>query len=101
MAKLGTFRQTTIERKLYVLDYEDWLEAGETVVSVVYELRKLPSEAITTEAQVTNDGIVGGNQVRFFFASGISGTQYRVEVQATTSLGQVKEDYVVFQVMDP
>lgn len=101
MTKLDHFKQSTIERKLYTVDYSKWLEVGETMTSVVYEIRKVLTGAITTEATVTHDGIVGGTNIRFYFSRGVNGTQYRVEIQATTSLNQTTEDYILFTVVDP
>lgn len=95
--RLGSFVKTPIERKRYAIDYSEWLDTGETLTTVVYTI-----PVVTTPPLVVDATSIGsGNTLAVFFISGgLNGRQYTVEVVATTSGGQIKEDTVLFTVRD-
>lgn len=95
--RLGSFVKTPIERKRYAIDYSEWLDTGETLSTVVYTI-----PVVTTPPLVVDATSIGsGNTVAVFFINGgLNGRQYTVEVVATTSGGQIKEDTVLFTVRD-
>jgi hypothetical protein len=101
------FTQGPIENKRYLLDYSLQLALGEMIVSVV-------ALSITSPTDLTN---AGGFQITSiaiaptpslqaaYFASCANltladGQQYLVQFKATTSLGQILEDVVVYQVRE-
>lgn len=89
---LGTKFKAPLDVKRYVIDYTDWLDTGETLVSVVFT----PDSGIT----ITGDAVSGASAV-FFVNGGVAGTTYNLDVQVTTTVGQVKDDHVVFEVVAP
>jgi hypothetical protein len=98
MARLGTFKQTPTERKLYSIDYEPWLDDGETVASVVYEV----AETTTPPLLISEQTIAPGSlRAVFFVEGGVDQQQYQVLVTMTTSVGQIKEDFILFNVDAP
>lgn len=96
--KLATFVKTPAERKRYVIDYTDWLDTGETVVSTNFQVSpNVPTTGLTVDAVSINPN---GKEVVFFTSLGSNNVTYTVDVQIQTSGGQVKEDTVVFSVRD-
>lgn len=85
---IGVATKTPTEVKRYKIDYTDWLDTGETVIS--------------TSSVVTGDGTlatisglvvdVGGLGVTFFIVGGDDGNTYEVVVTSITSGGQTKQD---------
>lgn len=96
--KLGTFRKTPVERKRYLLDYTDWLDTTETVLTKTFTVS--PSTGVDPMQAEGDAIVVGGKQVSFFASHGDSGTTYTVDVVITTSAGQTKEDQLSFIVKD-
>jgi len=90
--KLGSYIKSPTEHKQYVIDYSKWLEDGETLVSSVFSVS--PSDM--TVDTVVIDGT--GTLLSFFVTAGTNAVYYVVTVQVTTSIGQVKEDTVHFNV---
>lgn len=95
--RLGNFLKTPAERKRYAIDYSDWLDTGETVASYVFAVSPTTASPLVVDAT----SISNSNKVLVFFVSGgLANTQYTVDVKATTSGGQVKEDTVLFNVRE-
>jgi len=95
--RLGSFVKTPIERKRYAIDYSEWLDTGETLSTVVYTIPVVTTPPLVVDAS----SISSANTVAVFFINGgLNGRQYTVEVVATTSGGQIKEDTVLFTVRD-
>lgn len=91
------FTQRNGERKLYALDYSEWLNAGETINSTSFSI----SPATTTSFAITNTQYLNGNTgVAFFATGGDVGTRYEVSVLTTTSSAQLKEDKIYFTVIE-
>jgi hypothetical protein len=92
---ISKFNLTPIENKLYTIDYSEWLAAGETITSVTAAVQQVTSPPLN----ITNINIAGnGTQVGFFAGGGVSGEIYEVEVVATTSLGQTRNDQIYFNI---
>jgi hypothetical protein len=92
---LGRYSKTPAERKRYAIDYSEWLDTGETVSSYIFATSPTTASPLVVDAT----SLATGNEVLVFFVSGgIDGQQYTVDVKATTSGGQVKEDTVLFNV---
>jgi len=95
---LARFIQSPSERKRYVIDYADWLSTGETVSSFTFTVSPTTAPAFIvngTGLSLTNTDII------FFASGGVDGQNYKVEVFATTSIGEIKEDVILFDVRDP
>jgi hypothetical protein len=96
--KLATFVKSPAERKRYVIDYTDWLDTGETVVSTNFTVSpSVPTTGLVVDAVAIDPN---GKEVVFFTSFGTTNVTYTVEVLVQTSGGQVKEDTVVFSVRD-
>lgn len=93
--KLGRYTKTPIERKRYVVDYTDWLDTSETVTGVTFTPSPIDGSGFQIDAYTIDPT---GKTVAMFVAGGADGTQYTLDIQATTSGGQIKEDQVLFSV---
>lgn len=93
---LGKYKLDSADRKRYVVNYADWLNEGETVVSSV----------VTGSVEADNffvDGYLvdpNGVEIIFYVSGGVSGRNYDVTFTTTTTLAQIKQDYVTFVVTD-
>ena len=96
--KLGTFKKTPVERKRYSLDYNDWLDTGETVLTRTFSVT--PATGASPLEIDASSIDPDGRQVVFFANFGNDGVTYTVDVQITTSGGQTKEDQINFLVKD-
>ena len=95
--RLGSFVKTPIERKRYAIDYSEWLDTSETLATIVYTIPATTTPPLVVDAT----SIDSGNTIAVFFINGgLNGRQYTVEVVATTSGGQIKEDTILFTVRD-
>jgi hypothetical protein len=95
--RLGSFIKTPIERKRYAIDYTDWLDTGETLATVTYSIPNVTTPPLVVDAS----SIDATNKIAVFFINGgLNNRQYTVEVVASTSGGQIKEDTVLFTVRD-
>lgn len=92
---LGKYFKTSAERKRYSIDYTDWLDTGETVLSAVFTIA--PASPLEVDAHsISSDG----TQLVFFVNDGTDEVEYVINVKVTTSGGQIKEDEVIFEVRD-
>jgi len=92
---LGKKHKSPTDRKRYVIDYSDWLDTGETLATVTYEVD-------VGTATVDGDALAGDNLSAIFFINGGEiDTPFSVIVTATTSVGQVKNDHIEFVVVAP
>lgn len=87
--KLGRFSKSPVERKRYTIDYSNWLDTGETVVSRSFTVT--PSTA--SQLYVDGDGLGSpATSIYFYVNAGLDQTDYTVDVRVVTSGGQTKED---------
>jgi len=92
---LGRYLKTSYERKRYSVDYYDWLDKDEKIFTVSFQVA--PEGELEIDAWSIDPD---GTRVIFFAAFGIDGASYVVNVRATTTGGQHKEDEVLFDVDD-
>lgn len=93
--KIGSFFKTSVERKRYAVDYSSWLGVGETLVSVTFGVTPSTGVPIVVDA----NSFTTGNTVLVFFVSfGDNSVTYSLDIQITTSAGQVKEDTILFTI---
>lgn len=101
MARLAKYSQTPEETKRYSIEYSDWLDGGETLAAVSFEITPATIPALV----VPSSEIVNGDtnlltSVRFFVSGGVAKTNYKIIVDIQTSGGQVKQDSVLFEIRD-
>lgn len=95
---LGKYFKAPDERKRYSIDYQDWLDTGELLSTVTFEVTPIDADPVVI------DGIAietGSKSAVFYAAGGIDGKSYKAIVTTTTSGGQVKEDTVQYTVKAP
>jgi len=96
--RIGKFRKDPADRKRYVVDYADWLNQStvETIVGVTMQ-GNYPADDFYVDGYTVD---TGGLQVIFYVSGGVSGTSYDAYITITTSLAQIKEDFITFVVAD-
>lgn len=94
--KLGKYRLDSADRKRYVVNYADWLNEGETIVSSDFT-GSVPADNFFVDGWFVDPN---GVEVIFFVSGGVNGTSYDVTFTTTTTLAQIKQDYVTFVVTD-
>lgn len=93
--RLARYKQQPRENKRYCIGYTSWLATAETLTNLQVIVSPTTSPVLAiTDAVIDPDG----KNVIFFAGGGVDGTEYTVEILATTSEGQVKEDEVLFAI---
>lgn len=92
--RVGKFRKVPADRKRYVVNYADWLNEGELITHVDMS-GSVPLDNFYVDGYLID---AGAKQIIFYVSGGIAGTEYNVTTTVTTSLQQIKEDYVTFVV---
>jgi hypothetical protein len=87
---VSKFKKKPTETKRYDIEWRDWLDVGETVQGVTYE--------VSLPMTVSNSSIVSGTRASFFVAGGNHNETYDVVVTMTTTNGQVRTDTLQFAV---
>lgn len=83
MSILGTYRQQPDEKLDYDVDYADWLEGSDALLS--------KSVTISPTGPTISSAIVG-ERIKTWVSGGTAGVKYKVTVTATTSSGRIKQD---------
>lgn len=100
MALLGKFVQTSHEKKERVLDYSQWLGAGETISSLAFVVTPVGNSTQIAPVVATatlNTPAVSANML---LSGGDNGAQYKIVITATTSATQIKQDEIILVVKD-
>jgi|SRR5215471_4438961 len=98
MGKIGKFVKEPWERKRYTIDYTDWLDDTEEVQAVSFSTDIADENPVQVDTwQIMPDGLL----VQIYVSGGIGGTDYVVDVRMITTMGQQKEDSILFNCMDP
>lgn len=92
--RVGKFRKAPADRKRYVVNYADWLNEGELITAILMT-GSVPGDSFYVDGYLID---TGAKQIIFYVSGGIAGTEYNVTSTVTTSLQQIKEDYVTFVV---
>lgn len=101
MSRLAKYTQTPDETKRYSIEYSDWLDTGETVSDVSFEISPTTSPALSVQSSHIVQGDTGAlTQLRFFVTGGVAKKSYKVIVNVATSGGQEKQDTVLFDIRD-
>jgi hypothetical protein len=94
--KLGRYRNTTTERKQYLIDFSQWLTPGETLtgtVNVYVAPTTLPPLHVDT-LQFTTDHL----GLAYYVEGGDSGETYAVSFLVRTSNNERKEVTIFFTI---
>jgi hypothetical protein len=92
---LGKYTKTPAERKRYQIDFSEWLDTGETIITFSYSSTPVDaSPVIIDEYAIAADGL----SVGFYASGGVLGSNYKIDVLASTSGGQEKEEIILFSV---
>jgi hypothetical protein len=96
--RLAKFKQAPLENKRYAIDYSQWLDSNETLVGTQLNVR-----GVTTPPLVASTATIAeaGTTVVFFVSGGLDGEEYQIDILATSSSGQIKEDSVLYIIEDP
>lgn len=92
--RIGKFRKAPADRKRYVVNYLDWLNETENLLSVTMQ-GNVPEDAFYVDGYVINNN----KEVIFYVSGGLSGVSYEVSIKVTTSMQQTKEDTITFAVL--
>jgi hypothetical protein len=95
---LGKYFKAPDERKRYSINYTDWLDTGELLSNVTFEVTPVDADPVVINGITIESG---NKSVVFYAAGGIDGKSYKAITTATTSGGQVKEDTVQYTVKAP
>lgn len=94
------FRQSPVEERRYLLDYTLELQPSELITNVTATVSS-PSGADPATFSITNITVASDGLQAFFYASeGTNLASYEVAFLATTSLNQVFEDVVAFDIQE-
>lgn len=95
---LGKYFKAPVDRKRYSIDYTDWLDAGETVLSVTFGVTPVDASTLAI------DGITiapDAKSIVFYASLGVDATTYKAFATMVTTGGQTREDVVQFTVRAP
>lgn len=95
--KLGRIVQQPNEVRRRLVKYDKWLEEGERITDVSVAI-----EPTTTPPFVIDQIVIGPDSDRFaYYASGgVDGEDYTATITITTSVGQTREDELLFGVKE-
>jgi hypothetical protein len=86
------------DNKKYSVDYDDWLEAAETISDWEFSISPVSAG---TPLVVTNDATLAGDRsLEFFVGGGVANVTYGILLTITTSEGQIRQDRLVYVVRD-
>jgi hypothetical protein len=95
MANLGRKLISVGETRRYTIDYDGFLEATETLASFVFTVTAGPATCSPVYS-IAGDG----KSVIFYVTGASAGTpSFNVNIEAHTSLAQIKEDHAEFEVV--
>lgn len=95
---LGKYAKVPLDRKRYKIDYSDWLDTGEFVISATFQVT-LQAGAVSTDMSIDGIAIDPTFKMVYFFANaGLAGVTYKILVTMTTTGAQVREDSIFFVV---
>jgi hypothetical protein len=99
MGALAKYVQTISDRKRYQIDYDDWLDAGEQVVSVAFTVENNTSTPFVIDTDMV---LPTGRSYQYYASGGVDGVTYEVRAVLTTNQGpQVRADKLLFVVREP
>ena len=101
MARPGRYVKSSAERKRYQIDWNDWLDVGEGVASVVFtvEDNTLTVPLVVDGEQINPDA----RGITFLVSGGEADTSYIVIATMTTTADeeQIKTESIHFTIREP
>lgn len=97
---LKKYVKAATDRKRAQIDYTDWLDTGELVLSVDFTVDGIP----TSPPLVIDDIMVlpSGLGVQYYVSGGVDGVTYRVLANLTTNTGpQMRLDEIIMTIREP
>ena len=97
MSRIGKYVKAEGERKRYQIDYTDWLDTGEAVLSAVFTVinQSLTKPLVVDGIQVLPTAL----GIQYYISGGLDTTTYDVNVKITTTIGpQYREDDILVTV---
>lgn len=95
LVKLGKYIHTPDEKKRYTIDYSQWLDEGETIVSAESEV-----DNVTVVPIVVSGLITGPTYASFYVSGGEHEESYTIVIKVETSADQIKQDGILVRVKD-
>jgi hypothetical protein len=99
------FSQSPVENKRYVMDYTLQLASGEGIASIAANIIQVGGPTTGPAFEINSiallppvNGVVLG--AAFFATDGADACQYEVQFLATTTIGQILEDIVQFNLAE-
>lgn len=96
MSRLAKYQKDPDERKRYLVDYDQWLDTGESIQSTDFSVvtNTVASPLVVDGVQIGPDN----RSVQYYVSAGLNGTDYEIRATIITDIGQTKEDVILFQV---
>ena len=93
MAVIASFKKQPVERLDYNVDYEPWLDSGDSLSEVTTSVSPAGELAVFSSAII-------GKRIQLWISDGVDKKTYKVTVTVTTSAGRIKQDEVSFSVKE-
>ncbi len=97
---IAGYTKAASERKRYQIDYTDWLDTGEGVLSVIFTVdnNTVATPLVVDDIMVLPTGL----GVQYYMSAGADGVTYRVLAALTTTQGpQDKLDEILLTIREP
>ncbi len=94
---LARYPKAPGETKRYSIDYDDWLDTGETILDVEFTVSPVTVPPLVVGSVMLEASI---RAMQFLVSGGVDGRTYEVLVEITTSGAQIKEDELVYAVKE-
>lgn len=101
MASLGRKVHGAGDTTRYVIEYEQWLLEGESLKQTGFSVELDPDETDVVDVVITDVVVTPSNEIVFLLAGGSANEVFTVEVQATNSRNEIKNDTIEFFIAAP
>lgn len=98
--RLAKFAKSPNDRKRYTVNYDEWLDVGETITNIATSTDEV---VLPEDGGFYVDGVIagpGGRDIIMFVSGGFSGFSYDIQIEITTSGAQVKSDFITFVIKE-
>lgn len=95
--KKGRMVQQPGENLRRLINYTRWMETGEFITEVETEVDNVTSPAFVISNVVIDPD---GQKIAYYASGGVDGEDYTVTFRVTTSVGQTREDEILFGVRE-
>lgn len=95
--KIAEFVKEPLERLRCAVNYSEWLEPGETLTTVEFYRAPDTAGGIYVDTYAIDSTAMA---VIFFISAGLKDAVYELGIRASTSIGQIKDDYILFSIRE-